>query len=535
MANQLYGYNLSYGAAAANLSSVYPSRSVTDPFLSDSSLLSSSRYLSSDHLSSDPSYYSVTERHSSMFDGLRFSASDIGGAGAFSSRIPGGIGASVSTHGVDVGASVDPLVAGLKRSSEALYHPSVLGAHNTIGQSEAWFSTNSLAKRPRFESASNLPIYPQRPGEKDCAHYMLTRTCKFGDSCKFDHPIWVPEGGIPDWKEVPIVAANEFLPQRPGEPDCPYFMKTQKCKFGHKCKFNHPKDQIISLGAPENTDVFVLPERPSELPCAFYVKTGKCKFGATCKFHHPKDIQIASTGKNNADGEQAETGAKGAGTTGDVKLPVSVTPALVHNSKGLPMRLGEVDCPFYLKTGSCKYGATCRYNHPDRNAINPPAAAIGHAIVASPAANLNVGVVNPVTSILHPIDPRLSQTMGVGPTIYPQRPGQMECDFYMKTGECKFGERCKFHHPIDRSAPTATKLQQNIRLTLAGFPRREGTIICPFYLKTGTCKYGVTCKFDHPPPGEVMAMATSQGASTSAGEEANGDEKEDETAKEEEQ
>lgn len=62
----------------------------------------------------------------------------------------------------------------------------------------------------------------------------------------------------------------------------------------------------------------------------------------------------------------------------------------------------------------------------------------------------------------------------------------------------------------------------------------QGTIICPFYLKTGTCKYGVTCKFDHPPPGEVMAMATSQGASTSAGEEANGDEKEDGTAKEEE-
>lgn len=33
---------------------------------------------------------------------------------------------------------------------------------------------------------------------------MLTRTCKFGDSCKFDHPIWVPEGGIPDWKEVTV-------------------------------------------------------------------------------------------------------------------------------------------------------------------------------------------------------------------------------------------------------------------------------------------------------------------------------------------
>lgn len=96
----------------------------------------------------------------------------------------------------------------------ALYHPTILG---TIGQSEAWYSTNSLAKRPRYESASNMTIYPQRPGEKDCAHYMLTRTCKFGDSCKFDHPVWVPEGGIPDWKEVTvaiIITIIIFMPMK---------------------------------------------------------------------------------------------------------------------------------------------------------------------------------------------------------------------------------------------------------------------------------------------------------------------------------
>lgn len=117
MANQLYGYNPSYGAAAANLASAFPSRSATDSLLSDSSLLSSSRYLSS-----DPSYFSVTDRHSSMLDGLRLSASDIGAAGTFSSRIPGGIGASISTHGVDAGASVDALAVGLKRSSEGLIY-----------------------------------------------------------------------------------------------------------------------------------------------------------------------------------------------------------------------------------------------------------------------------------------------------------------------------------------------------------------------------------------------------------------------------
>ncbi|KAF3943251.1 hypothetical protein CMV_030172 [Castanea mollissima] len=121
----------------------------------------------------------------------------------------------------------------------------------------------------------------------------------------------------------------------------------------------------------------------------------------------------------------------------------------------------------------------------------------------------------------------------VGPTIYPQRPGQIECDFYMKTGECKFGENCKFHHPIDRSAPSLLKQaqQQAVKLTLAGLPRREGAVLCPYYLKTGTCKFGATCKFDHPPPGEVMAMATSQGTSAAV----EGDEKEVELLQEQQQ
>jgi len=45
----------------------------------------------------------------------------------------------------------------------------------------------------------------------------------------------------------------------------------------------------------------------------------------------------------------------------------------------------------------------------------------------------------------------------------------------MKTGECKFGERCKFHHPADRlSAMTKQAPQQpNVKLSLAGYPRRE--------------------------------------------------------------
>ncbi|XP_027910843.1 zinc finger CCCH domain-containing protein 37 [Vigna unguiculata] len=462
---------------------------------------------------SDSSTMFLSHHHHRAADStaLRFSSSladDIAPPGV-TSRI---VSSSAANYLSPWASSAATSSLDFKRSSDALYHPTILG---TIGQSEAWYSTNSLAKRPRYESASNMTIYPQRPGEKDCAHYMLTRTCKFGDSCKFDHPGWVPEGGIRDWKEVPNVVISETPPERPGVPDCPFFLKTQRCKFGSKCKFNHPKV------SSENDDVTSgLPDRPSEPPCSFYMKTGKCKFGASCKFHHPKDIQIQSSDELSHTAAQTEINSMIGGALGDTQPIKSLISPSLQNSKGLPVRLGEVDCPFYMKTGSCKYGATCRYNHPDRNAINPPIAGLGASIFPSSATSLNIGLLSPAMSVYQGFDPRLSNPMsqvGIAETIYPQRPGQIECDFYMKTGDCKFGERCKYHHPIDRSAPSLSK-QASVKLTPAGLPRREGAVICPYYLKTGTCKFGATCKFDHPPPGEVVEMAKSQGTSADGGE-----------------
>jgi len=49
----------------------------------------------------------------------------------------------------------------------------------------------------------------------------------------------------------------------------------------------------------------------------------------------------------------------------------------------------------------------------------------------------------------------------------------------MKTGDCKFGERCKYHHPIDRSAPSLSK-QASVKLTPAGLPRRE---VCQIFFR----------------------------------------------------
>ncbi|GAB4836728.1 Zinc finger CCCH domain-containing protein [Ancistrocladus abbreviatus] len=463
MTNQLYTHNPSYGAG---VSSVLSSRSIADPYLPESPFLSSSRFLATSDNNpvseTSAALYSVTERTSSLYaDSLRYSESGhgaalgIGGASGGASFASGGyspvaarIAGSVSASATSQPASWPRITfAGSKRPSEVIYNQSVLGAHNTLGQNQAWLSTNSLAKRPRFDTASSYASYPQRPGEKACAHYMLTRICKFGDSCKFDHPIWVPEGGIPDWKEVqqvpqyqPVLqVAGESFPQRPGEPDCPFFLKTQQCKFGPKCKFNHPNNRQVTS---ENVDSLEFPERPSEPQCSYYMKTGKCKFGANCKFHHPRNIQMPSVGLEAGKREQTDSCNSYAEAGDGMHVKPLPAPAILHNSQGLPVRMGEVDCPFYMKNGSCKYGVSCRYNHPERN---------GHSIISSPA--LNIGVVNPAASILQALDPRLAQTVGA--------------------------------------------------------------VHCPFYMKTGICKYGVNCKFDHPPPGEVMAMAVAQGTSTS--------------------
>lgn len=73
-------------------------------------------------------------------------------------------------------------------------------------------------------------------------------------------------------------------------------------------------------------------------------------------------------------------------------------------------------------------------------------------------------------------------------SLFPQRPGHTSCQFYVRTGFCKFGEGCKFDHPP----------QFAVCLNRLGLPLRAQEATCPFYAKTGNCKFGPSCKFDHP-------------------------------------
>lgn len=41
---------------------------------------------------------------------------------------------------------------------------------------------------------------------------------------------------------------------------------------------------------------------------------------------------------------------------------------------------------------------------------------------------------------------------GVGGESYPERPDEPDCIYYLRTGVCGYGSRCRFNHPRDRGA-----------------------------------------------------------------------------------
>jgi len=43
---------------------------------------------------------------------------------------------------------------------------------------------------------------------------------------------------------------------------------------------------------------------------------------------------------------------------------------------------------------------------------------------------------------------------GAGEESYPQRPDEVDCTYYLRTGFCGFGSRCRFNHPRDRAVVT---------------------------------------------------------------------------------
>lgn len=159
-----------------------------------------------------------------------------------------------------------------------------------------------------------------------------------------------------------------LYPRRPGEPDCRDYLRTGRCKYGESCKYHHPTGGMQTTDPNEPP----FPIRPDEPVCQYYLKNGSCKFGQACKFHHPPHMM----GKARPSYAGGIAGDPNLNIGPNLNLPYDISiPGEGNIGLVSPQRPNEPDCIYYLKHGTCKYGATCKYHHP----IN------AHTIGAHPA------------------------------------------------------------------------------------------------------------------------------------------------------
>lgn len=309
--------------------------------------------------------------------------------------------------------------------------------------------------------------YPDRPGEPDCVYFLRTGVCGYGTNCRYNHPPY-PQG----------TQFREELPERTGQPDCGYYLKTGTCKYGSTCKYHHPKDR--NGAGPVSFNMIGLPMRQDEKSCPYYLRTGSCKFGVACKFHHPQPTTGISL-----------SGPATFGSTGS-----SVVPSSDLSYVGGPPIWSLPRGPPYV-SGTHLQGA---------QAFMPVVLSSSQGIVPAQGWNTYVGNLNPMPSPSIPRSNLVYNSMNQGESgsggkinilstvspILPERPDQLECRHFMNTGTCKYGADCKYHHPKERLLQAVT--------SPLGLPSRPGQAVCSNYTMYGLCKYGPSCKFDHPLP-----------------------------------
>ncbi|KAM1011671.1 hypothetical protein ACFX2C_046984 [Malus domestica] len=109
-----------------------------------------------------------------------------------------------------------------------------------------------------------------------CTFYLQNGQCKFGFTWKFDHRVQTmrynlsasslvdmpvvqyPVGFLlatlaPSSSSLDLRPRSESCPERPGVPNCVYYMRTGFCGYGGRCQYNHPRDRGAVVAAVRAT------------------------------------------------------------------------------------------------------------------------------------------------------------------------------------------------------------------------------------------------------------------------------------------
>ncbi|KAG7550868.1 Zinc finger CCCH-type [Arabidopsis thaliana x Arabidopsis arenosa] len=266
-----------------------------------------------------------------------------------------------------------------------------------------------------------------------------------------------------------------------------FYLKTGTCKFGVTCKFHHPRNKAGSDGRV-SVNVLGYPLRPNEDDCSYFLRTGHCKFGGACKFNHPQaqstNLMVSLRGspvysalQSPTDGQQSYSWLRTSSVANPRWQCPSSFASLILPQGGVVSVQGWNAYGGQLGSLSPS-GSDRNYRNQQQNDAKESSGSQGGLF----SSGFHSGISVPLGFYALPRE-----------NVFPERPGQPECQFYMKTGDCKFGTVCKFHHPRDRQTPAPDCV-----LSSVGLPLRPGEPLCVFYSRYGICKFGPSCKFDHP-------------------------------------
>ncbi|KAH9720632.1 zinc finger CCCH domain-containing protein 43 [Citrus sinensis] len=278
--------------------------------------------------------------------------------------------------------------------------------------------------------------YPVRPDAQDCTFYMKTGTCKFGSN--FSSFFCLPFVGFKSSKEK--VKEREELIERPG--------------------------QSQSQGQSESQSQI---ECKGEKECPYYMRNGSCKYGANCRFNHPDPTAVGGSDSPS-----------GYGNGGSVSSQAPSQASI--GSWSSPRALNE-PAPFVPMMYSPTPGVPSQNS--EWNGYQSPLYPQERSVQSAPTYVINNNPLVDNVQIIHQPQMLVDE--------FPERPGQPECSYFLRTGDCKYKSNCKYHHPKNRipKSPPCT-------LSDKGLPLRPGQNVCSYYSRYGICKFGPACKYDHP-------------------------------------
>lgn len=201
---------------------------------------------------------------------------------------------------------------------------------------------------------------------------------------------------------------------------CYNFKETGSCRFLDKCRFSHDADNGITADDDSNDSGFEIVNN----------RKNRSKQSGNQYNEYNRNINVVNQQSRQSRGAQNDQ------TTG--------------TSQSTSSRSIDKQCHQWIDTGRCSFGDKCRFSH-----------------LGADSSNNDTAVDTSNTS-----------------TRSSDRPtgNSNECYEFAESGECKFGDRCRFSH------------NDNPRQRRAEYQQKQP---CHQYQQNGSCSYGDNCRFSH--------------------------------------